>query len=277
MSLHVDLHRINERQTQVVNYISKTYKLDLTRHRFQQVPPLLPKMSTSNDTFSSEVISAAPEYQTDIPAEVVVQEMNDEPKVGLHVGQCKWWSDKLGYGFVTIQQGDMKGKDIFLHHSGIRPLNSIYRTLRKGEYINFDVTEGANGLQATNVTGIGGGTLICDVNPYIKPVGRVAGIPMPSSPPRIATGVPMAPPPPPPYHPYHHHVPPPHTLATAAYITGIGGGRGAGGRGQRQVPFSTSAPNRPYYKPRPQPTTPPPSKQQQQTQTVVDPVVVAAE
>ena len=103
-------------------------------------------------------------------SETVVQEVSNEPKVGELVGQCKWWSDKLGYGFITVQQGDMKGKDIFVHHTGIRPLNSNYRTLKKGEYINFDVIEGDNGLQAVNVTGIGGGSLICDVNPYVKPI-----------------------------------------------------------------------------------------------------------
>lgn len=116
---------------------------------------------------------------------VVVQEVNCEPKVGELVGQCKWWSDKLGYGFITVQQGDMKGRDIFVHHSGIKPLNSNYRTLKKGEYINFDVADGANGLQATNVTGIGGGSLICDVNPYVKPVA-------PPPPPPLARHIPIA-------------------------------------------------------------------------------------
>lgn len=103
------------------------------------------------------------------PHVVVVHETNAEPKVGDHIGQCKWWADKLGYGFLTIQNGQDKGKDIFVHHTGIKPLNSNYKTLKKGEYVNFDVVEGQHGLQAINVTGIGGGSLICDVNPYIRP------------------------------------------------------------------------------------------------------------
>jgi len=93
---------------------------------------------------------------------VVVKEESDAPKVGAFIGQCKWFNDKLGYGFVTICNGDEKGKDIFVHHSGIKPMNSNYKTLRKGEYIQFDIIDGQNGLQATEVRGIGGGALMCD-------------------------------------------------------------------------------------------------------------------
>lgn len=88
--------------------------------------------------------------------------------VGEITGQCKWFNDKLGYGFVTVQSGEDKGKDIFVHHSGIKPLNSIYKTLKKGEYINFNIVAGEHGPQAVHVTGIGGGTLMCDVTPAIK-------------------------------------------------------------------------------------------------------------
>lgn len=93
---------------------------------------------------------------------VLVSEEQDDKSVGEYIGQCKWFNDKLGYGFVTICNGADKGKDIFVHHSGIMPLNSNYKTLRKGEYIQFDVVEGQNGLQAVAVKGIGGGPLMCD-------------------------------------------------------------------------------------------------------------------
>lgn len=93
---------------------------------------------------------------------VVVEEETIVQNVGKYVGQCKWFNDLLGYGFVTVCDGNEKGKDIFVHHSGIMPLNSNYRTLRKGEYLNFNVVDGLNGLQAVDVTGINGGPLMCD-------------------------------------------------------------------------------------------------------------------
>jgi cold shock CspA family protein len=85
--------------------------------------------------------------------------------VGKFLGHVKWFNDRLGYGFCTIISGTDLGKDIFVHHSGIRPLNSNYKTLRKGEYINFNMTTGHNGMQASDVTGVNGGPLMCDVSP----------------------------------------------------------------------------------------------------------------
>lgn len=95
----------------------------------------------------------------------VISEVGDDVPVGNYTGQTKWFNDKLGYGFITIVFGDEIGKDIFVHHSGIKPLNSNYKTLKKGEYINFSIINGDNGLQAINVTGICGGSLMCDVLP----------------------------------------------------------------------------------------------------------------
>lgn len=94
---------------------------------------------------------------------------NDDANMEKYVGQCKWFSDKLGYGFLTICEGDKKGTDIFAHHSGIKPLNSNYKTLKKGEYIQFSIVNGVNGLQAVNVTGINGGALMCDFVTSKKP------------------------------------------------------------------------------------------------------------
>tara|TARA_Y100000992_G_C21192891_1_gene456494 strand:- start:86 stop:481 length:396 start_codon:yes stop_codon:yes gene_type:complete len=85
------------------------------------------------------------------------------PNFGQYVGNCKWFNSRIGYGFVTIvSEGENKGKDIFVHHSGVKPKNSNFRTLQKGEYISLDVENGTNGLQGVNITGVFGGPLMCD-------------------------------------------------------------------------------------------------------------------
>jgi CspA family cold shock protein len=100
--------------------------------------------------------------QVDESAHVVIDVVEEGPSHGQYIGQCKWFNDLLGYGFLTICVGAESGKDIFVHHTGIKPLNSNYRTLKKGEYLSFNIVSGVNGLQATDVTGINGGPLMCD-------------------------------------------------------------------------------------------------------------------
>ena len=38
---------------------------------------------------------------------------------GPFTGCCKWFNNKIGYGFITVMNGEHKGKDIFVHHSGV--------------------------------------------------------------------------------------------------------------------------------------------------------------
>jgi cold shock CspA family protein len=92
---------------------------------------------------------------------IIIDEKSKDP-YGCYIGQCKWFSDKLGYGFVTIVNNGYRGKDVFVHHTAIHPLNSKYRTLRKGEYVALDVKESEVGLQGLNITGIQGGPMMCD-------------------------------------------------------------------------------------------------------------------
>ncbi len=60
-------------------------------------------------------------------------------------GTVKWFSAEKGYGFIT--QAD--GTDLFVHYSGIE--SQGYRTLNEGDAVEFEVTEGRKGKQATNV------------------------------------------------------------------------------------------------------------------------------
>lgn len=121
-----------------------------------------------------------------------VKEDISDVEHGKYVGNCKWFNKKVGYGFITAYEGEYKGVNVFVHHSGIKPLNSNFRTLRKGEYVSFDIVEGKNlkrqqgqqgqqgqegeasteddkkSLHAINVTGVYGGPLMCD-NHFQRP------------------------------------------------------------------------------------------------------------
>ncbi len=61
-------------------------------------------------------------------------------------GTVKWFNDKKGYGFITPEEGD----DVFVHHSSIQ--GEGFKSLSEGEEVEFEITEGDKGKQATNVT-----------------------------------------------------------------------------------------------------------------------------
>ena len=107
--------------------------------------------------------------------EEFVTEITNSRAHGVYIGNVKWFNKSLGYGFITVCDGDMIGKDIFAHHSFVKPLNSNFRTLRKGEYVHFDIMESEKGHQATNITGILGGPLMCDTVVYTPNSGDGKG------------------------------------------------------------------------------------------------------
>lgn len=61
-------------------------------------------------------------------------------------GTVKWFNNQKGYGFISDENGD----DVFVHYSGLNM--DGFKLLDEGAQVEFDVTEGAKGPQATNVT-----------------------------------------------------------------------------------------------------------------------------
>ena len=61
-------------------------------------------------------------------------------------GTVKWFNNQKGYGFIT----DEEGKDVFVHFSGLNMEG--FKTLEENQAVEFDVSDGAKGQQATNVT-----------------------------------------------------------------------------------------------------------------------------
>ena len=57
----------------------------------------------------------------------------------------KWFNDAKGFGFITREQG----ADVFVHHTAIQ--SNGFRSLNEGDRVEFEVVQGAKGLQAANV------------------------------------------------------------------------------------------------------------------------------
>ena len=60
-------------------------------------------------------------------------------------GTVKWFNNQKGYGFISDAEGD-----VFVHYSGLNMEG--FKTLEEGQEVEYEVTEGAKGPQAVNVT-----------------------------------------------------------------------------------------------------------------------------
>jgi CspA family cold shock protein len=66
-------------------------------------------------------------------------------EVAMIKGKVKWFNDRKGYGFIENEEG----VDVFVHHTAIQ--SDGFRTLTKGEDVQFEVVDSGRGPQARNV------------------------------------------------------------------------------------------------------------------------------
>ena len=67
-------------------------------------------------------------------------------KMARVTGTVKWFNSEKGFGFITQEEGD----DLFVHYSEIQ--SDGYRSLDEGATVEFEITQGKKGLQASAVT-----------------------------------------------------------------------------------------------------------------------------
>jgi CspA family cold shock protein len=64
-------------------------------------------------------------------------------------GTVKWFNEKKGYGFISQEDGT----DVFVHFSAIE--QEGFKTLREGDEVEFEITQGPKGAQASKVSIVG--------------------------------------------------------------------------------------------------------------------------
>ena len=61
-------------------------------------------------------------------------------------GTVKWFNAEKGFGFIAPEDGSA---DVFAHYSEIS--GTGYRSLDENQKVEFDVTQGPKGPQASNI------------------------------------------------------------------------------------------------------------------------------
>lgn len=60
-------------------------------------------------------------------------------------GKVKWFNDTKGFGFIQQESGE----DVFVHYTAIT--GDGFKTLKEGQDVEFEITQGPKGPQASNV------------------------------------------------------------------------------------------------------------------------------
>ena len=67
-------------------------------------------------------------------------------EASMPTGTVKWFNDAKGYGFITPDDGS---EDLFAHFSAIQM--DGFKTLKEGQKVTFEVTQGPKGKQASAI------------------------------------------------------------------------------------------------------------------------------
>lgn len=95
--------------------------------------------SVISSMFFSSESSSSSDYDDE-------QDDSESGPEGKERGTVKWFNVNKGFGFITTEAGD----DIFVHFRSIRGRGR--RSLRQGQSVRFDISQGDKGLQADNVS-----------------------------------------------------------------------------------------------------------------------------
>jgi len=98
-------------------------------------------------SFVSGSLSSGPfapsQYQVKKQKEPMILEERREQ--GMAQGNVKWFNDQKGFGFISQEDGP----DVFVHYSAIQ--SQGFKSLEEGQAVEFEVTDGPKGPQASNV------------------------------------------------------------------------------------------------------------------------------
>ena len=64
-------------------------------------------------------------------------------------GTVKWFNETKGFGFIAPEDGSA---DVFVHYSAIS--GNGFKTLTDGQKVEYNVTQGQKGLQASDVRAV---------------------------------------------------------------------------------------------------------------------------